>query len=192
MVRTSKNNKNGKGTQEFLSKPKLSIKKNKPQKVMQQFFPVIKPKREIPAKNFQGFPMEECEFDAEIGKHIYCPPCYGNKELTLCPQCLLRPCIVSEKWDDIMSFCGDIMVFEDHATDAMYMKTLDHVESLLVEIFGMRYARRNPMPTCVWKLVDDYYESVMKGRGESFKEQHPDDDLVEGALDSADFLTQQW
>ena len=193
MGRTPKDDENGKGIHDFLSKPKLTVKKSKPQKVMQEFFPVVKPKREIPVKNFQGFPMNQCEFDAKMGKHVYCPPSYGNKEMPLCRHCLLRPCMVSEKWDDIMSFCGDIMVFEDHATDQMYCKAVDHLQALLVEIFGLRYSRRTPIPACAMKLVDDYYECVLKDRGESIDDyQHPDDDLVKGALDAADFLTQQW
>ena len=200
MARTAARERNddgkGKTIQEFLSKPKVAIKKSqkKPQAVMEQFFRVVKPKRIIPPKNFQGFPLEECKFEEEIKEHVYCPPCWTeirDPEYNLCTECYLRPCLTVKKWDDIMMFCGDVMVFEDHAVDGMYFKTLDHVESLMVEIFGSRYARKTGTPLCAMKVVGDYYDSVMSDRSEK-QEEHPDDSLVEGALDANDYLTQQW
>ena len=95
----------------------IVIKKRNPQKLMENFFPVTKPKRAIPEKNFQGFPLSECRYVEDLHEYVYCPPKYGRKtvmmpqgEWTVCPHCLLNPCMKVEKWDDIMGFCGDQLV----------------------------------------------------------------------------------
>ena len=83
------------------------------------------------------------------------------------------------------------MVLEDHAVDGMYFKMLDHVELLMVEIFRSRYAHKTSTPPCAMKVVGEYYDSVMSDRSEN-QEEHPNDSLVEGALDANEYLMQQW
>jgi hypothetical protein len=152
---------------EFVLKDIVRKKKN-PQQKMERYFVVKKPKSKRLQRNFQGFPVTECVYEEEVNKMVYKPPGYPSwddtiegpgirmKKVTehkLCPECFLRPCLVKGKWNDIMGFCEDIMVFENDDNDWMYYKMMNHTEAIIVEIFGARYARNNPSPACVNGLV---------------------------------------
>lgn len=170
-------------------------KKKNPQQKMERYFPVTKPKAEKVEKNFQGFPVAQCRYEEEIDKLVFCPPGYPGRnndkerEPQLCQECLLRPCMVKAKWNDIMGFCEDIMVFENDDSDGMYFKMINHAESIQVDLFGPRYARNNPLPNCVHQIVGNYLDvkSGMEQEGGD-----PDGELVSGAVDGTDFLTQSW
>ena len=184
---------------QFVSKNVAEKKKN-PQQKMVKYFPITKPKRTTVEKNFQGFPLAECVHEEEIGKFVYCPPCYRTitkenmpgprQEWRLCQDCLLRPCIVQGKWDEIMSICEDIAVHDDANSDSMFCAMLDQLQSILVVVFGQRYVQKHPTPTCVHGIVGRFLD-LKCGMDEDGHTEQPDDDLVAGAIDAADFLTQQ-
>ena len=143
-------------------------------------------------KNFQGFPVSACKYEEEIDKFVYCPTGYGaslgknNSEpiKKLCHHCFLRPCVVKEKWEDIMDFCEeDIMVFEHDDSEAMYFKMTDHLEGVLLQIFGARYTRNHAPPACVNELLSNYH-----GTKQEMEEENPDDELVAGAVDGNEYL----
>lgn len=181
------------------------VKKRKdPQQKMETYFPVTKSKAVKVEKNFQGFPLTECRYEEEVGKMVYCPPRYGveqeedegtkdnkNKEEDLCHHCLLRPCIVKAKWNDIMGFCEDTIIFENDDTNTMYFKVLNFVETIiLVDVFGGRFARNNPVPCCVNEMVSNYF--VVQSGMDDEVVVDPDEELVERSVDGKDFLTQTW
>ena len=154
---------------------------------------VTKPKAEKVEKNFQGFPVTMCRYEEEVDKTVFCPPCQPWREpkegAKLCHECFLRPCMVKAKWNDIMGFCEDTMVFENDDSDVMYEKMINYAESLKVDIFGARFSRNHPLPGCVYELVGNYF--AVKAQMEE-AEGNPDDDLVAGSIDGTDYLTQSW
>lgn len=195
-------------TAQFVCRDIVRKKKN-PQQKMERYFVVTKPKCQKVEKNFQGFPLSQCQYEEEVDEYVYCPPCYpssveeeetfvgGRKkkkkkkqERRLCKECFLRPCIVKGKWNDIMGFCEDIMVFENDDSDGMYFKMINHVQSILVEVFGSRYARNHGVPACVNAIVGNYLTIKSEMEGEDGED--PDDELVGRSVDGTDFLTQSW
>jgi hypothetical protein len=123
----------------FVCKDIVTKKKN-PQQTMERYFMVVKSKREIPKRNFQGFPLSKCVYEEEVMDIVYRPTGYPRRterknnsctECTqqLCPGCLLRPCVVRGKWNEIMGFCEDTMVFENDDSVSMYFKTMTHTEA---------------------------------------------------------------
>lgn len=147
---------------QFVCKDIVKKKKN-PQQKLERYFPVTKQKQPKIEKNFQGFPLTECIYEEEIDKYVYKPTDYPSAGTTnpkqqhsLCNKCFLRPCFVKGKWDDLMGFCEDIMVFENDDSESMYFKMLNHAEAIQVELFGVRYARNNLLPECVNEIVGKY------------------------------------
>ena len=165
----------------------IVLKKKNPQQKLKKYFPVTKAKKPRVEKNFQGFPMSECQWEESVQQFVYRPPSYC-REGELCPECLLRPCLVKGRWDDIMSFCEDTMIFEDDDSDAMYFKMINHAESILVEVFGARYTRNHPTPPCIFELVGKYHDAKKGMDNEATDEEFPDDELVAGAVDANDYL----
>lgn len=184
---------------QFVSKDIVRKKKN-PQQKLKRYFPVTKAKVE---KNFQGFPVAHCRYEEEVDKLVYCPPCrpwkredFGEEqkkdERKLCHECLLRPCMVKAKWNELMDFCEDTMVFANDDSDAMYEKMINYAMNIQLDVFGSRYARSNPLPACVYDVVGNYF-SVMDAMEKDQEETlERDRELVAGSIDGADFLTQSW
>ena len=171
-------------------------KKKDPQQKLHRYFPVTKAKGVKIEKNFQGFPLTQCRYEEEIGKFVYCPPCYRSGEMMveekqgLCHDCLLRPCIAKYKREEIISFCEYTMVFENDDCHLNHCsKILEHAESIIVEVFGERFARNNVLPRCIYEVVCRYHD-VVAGVEEDGAEMgdQPDDDLVAGAVDGDEYL----
>lgn len=175
----------------------IVTKKKNPQQKLIKYFPVTKAKKPRAEKNFQGFPLSQCQWEESVNDFVYCPPSYCTEERSggnmdckeLCRECLLRPCLVKGRWDDIMSFCEDTMIFEDDDSDAMYFKMINHAESILVDVFGARYVRNHPSPPCIFELVGKYHDTKkgLYDAENSANEEFPDDELVHGAIDCLDF-----
>jgi hypothetical protein len=49
------------------------------------------------------------------------------------------------KWNHIMDFCEEVMIFENDGSKAMYFEMMNHAESILVEIFGAEYVTKQEM-----------------------------------------------
>ncbi len=186
------NSTNEEGKPVFVVKDIVRKKKN-PQQKMERYFPVTKPKVPRVEKNFQGYPITECRYEEEVEKHVYRPCNYykqlaakGKKqeEAPLCTRCFLRPCIVKGRWNEIMEFCEDVMIFENDDSDEMYFKMMNHAESIVLDVFGPRYYRNHPSPTCINELVGRYHD--VKREMEEEEEADPDEDLVAGAIDGAE------
>jgi len=187
---------------QFVCKDIVRKKKN-PQQKLERYFAVTKAKVE---KNFQGFPVTDCRYEEEIDKVVYCPPfspwkkeeeeessTKKNKEPELCRECLLRPCMVKARWNDIMDFCEDTMVFANDDSDAMYDKMINYAVSIQVEVFGARYTRQNPLPACVHDIVGNYFGTKSAMEDEEEEEAlKRDNELVAASVDGSDFLTQSW
>jgi hypothetical protein len=112
----------------FVCKDIVKKKKN-PQQRLEMYFPVTKQRVMKGEKIFQGFPLTECIYEEEINKYVFKPrkyPANGTssnsiQQHSLCHKCFLRPCFVKGKWDDLMGFCEDIMIFEnDDSGEGMY------------------------------------------------------------------------
>jgi hypothetical protein len=153
-------------------------KKTNPQRKMKQFFSVTKPIPKQVEKNFQGFPLAECVYEEEIDETVYSPPDWGfteedgsRSDWDFCQKCLLRPCLVKEKFMEIFEFAENLELFAPGGNDneAIVCKTFDHVEALLVGVFGVRYVRRRGLPLCVQHAVVGKYPHK--------EPPHPDDDL---------------
>ena len=147
-------------------KPIPEKKEKKPQKMMQQYYPVVKSKKPEPEVNFQGFPLSECQYAKEIGTYVYCPPAsvYGGcapprkKGWKVCSDCYLKPCIADEKYNKIMEFCTDFRTYaDDEELDEAYEKIMDRIEDMLTNIFGRKYASTIRVPDCVEEMVMDSY-----------------------------------
>jgi hypothetical protein len=177
----------------------IVLKKKNPQQKLEKYFEVKKKTRTNQAirRNFQGFPLSECCYEEEIGDFVYCPPCYNNNkkrkeggaEERLCHECLLRPCIVRGKWNHIMDFCEEVMVFENDDSEAMYFKMMNHAESILVEIFGAEYVtKQERAPGCLYELVGNYHrmKGGMEGE-EELQDVDPDEDLVANSVDGEEY-----
>lgn len=173
----------------FVVKDILRKKKN-PQQKLEKYFAVTKPKKARVETNFQGFPLCECRWEEEVEQFVYRPAAYYKKDNSdemgkegdLCRECLLRPCVVKGRWDDIMSFCEDTMIFEDDDSDAMYFKMINHAECILVDIFGARHVRNHPTPPCIFDVVGNYHDTK---KGMESSEEDPDDELIAGSVDAA-------
>lgn len=83
-----------------------------------------------------------------------------------------------------MEFCEDVMIFENDDSDEMYFKMMNHAESIVLDVFGPRYYRNHPSPTCINELVGRYHD--VKREMEEEEEADPDEDLVAGAIDGAE------
>ena len=182
-----KDNKNN-----FVLKDILVKKKKNPQQKLEKYFAVSKPKKGREEKNFQGFPLGQCRWEEAVQDFVYQPPLYCSKEKNseeadLCRECLLRPCLVKGRWDDIMCFCEETMVFEDDDSDAMYFKMINHAESIVVEVFGADYAGNHTTPLCVFGIVGKYHDFKRGMTEDSSSQESPDDELVAGAIDGDEF-----
>jgi hypothetical protein len=107
-------------------KPIPEKKEKKPQKMMEQYFPIVKAKAPQPPPmevNFQGFPLSQCRFAPDIGTFVYCPPAYGGgqrrRERRVCPDCYLSPRIVEEKNEEIFQICMNMPVSNWHSQKEM-------------------------------------------------------------------------
>jgi hypothetical protein len=172
-------------------------KKTNPQQKLERYFPVAKQGNAKVEKNFQGFPMSECVYEEELDKYVFKPAGYPpagenpTKQHALCHKCLLRPCLVKGKWDDIMGFCEDIMVFENDDSEGMYSKLTNHAESIMVEIFGAKYAAHTAAPGCVYELIGKYHNVKSGMEAEGSPHEDPDDELVANAIDGGEYLPLQ-
>ena len=189
-MKTGTNSENDKTTK-FVVKD-IVMKKKNPQQKLEKYFAVSKVKKGRSEKNFQGFPLDQCRWEEAVNDFVYHPRSYcketSQHEAELCRECLLRPCLVKGRWDDIMCFCEDTMVFENDDSDAMYFKMIHHAESILVEVFGARYVRNFPTPPCIFELVGKYHDVKSGMEDEDSGIEQPDDELVAGAMDGADFM----
>jgi hypothetical protein len=128
--------------------------------------------------------MSECVYEEELDKYVFKPADYPPagenppKEHALCHKCLLRPCLVKGKWDDIMGFCEDIMVFENDDSKGMYSKLMNH-------------AAHTAAPGCVYELIGKYHNVKSGMEAEGSPDEHPDDELVANAIDGGEYLPLQ-
>ena len=180
----------------FVVKDIVKKKKN-PQQKLEKYFPVTKARAARGERNFQGFPIEQCRFEEKVGKLVYCPPCYNNleeekessEERELCSDCLLRPCIVEGKGNELFTFCEDIMIFGQDDSEVMYTKMLKHADDLMGSVFGERYTRNHPAtPECILEVVMKYHTLKTGMEVEENQGELPDDELVANAVDGSDFL----
>jgi hypothetical protein len=149
-------------------KPIPEKKEKKPQKMMEQYFPIVKAKAPQPPPmevNFQGFPLSQCRFAPDIGTFVYCPPAYGGgrrrRDRRVCPDCYLSPCIVEEKNEEIFQICMNMPVSNWHSQKEMdegYETALDQVKLMLMEIFGRNYVSTISIPDCAEKMVMEEYK----------------------------------
>lgn len=166
----------------------LPIKKKNPQKLIKHYFSVVKPIQEKVEKNFQGFPMPMCRHCPQLDKWVYCPPCYygsidfEDRIVKTCEHCFLRPCVTIEKDAEICEFAGDAIGPAEGDVDKYYLysKSMDYVESLMVEIFGRRYVRRSGVPGCVPEVL---FDCLNIDRNDW---HHPDDELFANSEESCE------
>ena len=194
----NKENVSSKGGEEKPPSPKLPAfvvknimqKRKDPQQRMEKYFPVVKKSKSD--KNFQGFPMEHCVYEDDVGKFVYRPTCYGmenkkgEEESKFCRECLLRPCFVQSKWKDMRYQCDGAKVqAEDTEEKVTWIKEMmEQASFVLIGIFGRRYVEATPLPQCLFCWID----SCIPEEEESDLCER-DDDLVHGAIDGKDYLT---
>ena len=83
------------------------------------------------------------------------------------------------------------MVFEDDDSKGMYSKLMNHAESIMVEIFGAKYAAHTAAPGCVYKLIGKYHNVKSGMEAEGSPHEDPDDELVANAIDGGEYLPLQ-
>lgn len=182
----------------FESKLKVKAKEEKvTNHVMERFFKVVKPKREVQPKNFQGFPMNLCVYREEMKDHVYCPPGYGSdafsmmkKDWDFCSTCCLCPCLVVEKEEEIRMLCGEVSLAEETSTLEMLYKATCKGDELMEEVFGARYVRKTPIPKCLREYLEIYFDELRKINGETW-DAHPDDELVMSSEDAKE-AEEEW
>ena len=138
----------------------ITKKRKKKPLGMKAFFPTV--------KNFQGFPVHLCRYEASIGKKVYIPSeDYGQlskfcpwRDFSFCPSCNLQPCIMVEHQDDIQSAAHDVHWNQKRAEEEgrKACSNLDIVKKAekqamknLRTHFGRDYMKRcnNCVPDCV-------------------------------------------
>ena len=142
-------------------------KKQDPQQLLYNFFPVVKEGRSSEIKNFQGFPKDQCIYDTKIGKWVYDPPHYEPESKNafprprVCSDCYLRPCVVSGRWDAIVLYCKES---EQEGYDIEEMEEIasDHLKEMMKGIFGERYTNLYSVPACACTAIKDYFDQVKR------------------------------
>ena len=146
--------------------------KSQPTKNLYNYFSVVDKRRDRRPvqKNFQGFLLTSCRYEEELKDFVYCP--YGmqsDANSSLCHECCFRPCILSQRWDEIGAACDDGLAgpsFESpfapkRTVEDMYCRAMTAVEDqVLVPIFGRKYVDSHVPPSCVLGHVTEYFEAV--------------------------------
>ena len=155
-----------------------NYRKKKKVKDLYSYFSVVEKNPKTVQKNFQGFPLGCCRYEEEIKEYVFCPNGMAyDTNSELCRECCFRPCILSQKWDDIGTCCEAALsgpAFEclseeqesgnksnSGSVQEMYVEALTLVEDrVLAPIFGRNYVDTNLPPSCVLGHVTEYYETV--------------------------------
>jgi hypothetical protein len=91
------------------------------------------------------------------------------------------------KWNHIMDFCEEVMIFKNDDSEAMYFKVINHAKSVLVEFFGAEYVTKEQerAPGCLYELVGNYHRTKSEMEGEEeLQDGDPDEDLVANSINS--------
>ena len=108
--------------------------------------------------NFQGFGRTKCEWRPEVQLTCYLPPKYGNKTMDVCQWCLLPPCIMVEKAEEIERKRRVVTTGAPSCTDGGLEEQKEHVydqmkyivlPGILGSVFSKRYAKNNSLPGCM-------------------------------------------
>ena len=156
-------------------------RKKKKEKDLYSYFAVVEKNKKPIQKNFQGFPLQCCKYEEEIKEYVFCPVGMAwDPNSELCRECCFRPCIPSQKWDDIASCCEEALSgpfdclseekknekkknqnSNSESVQEMYVEALTFVEDrVLAPVFGRTYVDSNLPPSCVLGHVTEYYETV--------------------------------
>lgn len=127
-----------------------------PRKKMRQ----LKLKQALKRKNFQKYPLEKCNWETNVGRHVYQPPKYVSEfkreELehsVCCTSCYLKPCIVLSKEDILVK----------SVRSGWNPSSTAH--NLLYKYFGINYMKRMKL-TPVNKFQATMPECIEKGLAE--------------------------
>ena len=79
-------------------------KKKKGKKQLKITTCIKKAQRNAIPRNFQGYPMEKCQYAPNLQKHVFVPPSHAKRTLSTIPEalriccsgCFLTPCITEE------------------------------------------------------------------------------------------------
>ena len=163
----------------FKAKLRAKLNPEKKQQKMKHFF-----QKKKPEMNWQGFPLPKCTSEGDHGP-LYRPVGWGQNlkdrftkvnqpipEINLCRNCLLRPCLMHEKYEDFRRL-GDETLLSGAEPWKIY-EVLDSLAlKLLTGIFGKRYvkSKMKTLPCCVREHLYEWY---------SYEEASESEDEIEG------------
>ena len=112
--------------------------------------------------NFQGFPIDECEYCEEVEDWVYCPPRYnGDPECALCKDCFLRPCIKWGKMEEFMLLSMERRHDYEGDRETIKHKILEGVEIIAKEVFGSNHIDSYGIPSCLIDLLISHLDDVV-------------------------------
>ncbi len=137
-------------------------KHKKPQRKIKQCYKPEKKKKKV-EKNFQGFPVDKCEYSEEIDDLVYVPKDYEahrpdapEDRMWLCEHCLLMPCLVYTHSDKIFSLAGEDAVRAGTSTlKAINFEAARVTRTAMLKLFGKRYAKK--IPLCAVEAINEQY-----------------------------------
>jgi hypothetical protein len=144
-------------------KKSIVRKRKKPQRKIKQFYKLEKKPKKKVVKNFQGFPVDKCEYSDEIDDLVYVPKDYEAHRpdapvdrMWLCEHCLLMPCLVYTHSDKIFSLAGEDAVRAGTSTlKAINFEAARVTRAAMLKLFGKRYAKK--IPQCAVEAINEQY-----------------------------------
>jgi len=145
-------------------------------------------------KNWQKYPLRNCEFSDHLGKHVHQPPKYqkhiGELELShakCCDQCFLRPCVVEVSRLSMEQGLKAVWEYPPLAMTNVMKSTVDFMTKTCGVTFMKRMnLGRERVPRCVRSAVLGMMDlAVLEMNGslrnvrEHLEEDHIPDYLLE-------------
>ena len=129
---------------------------------------------EVNINEGENLPLNFCVYQEEVKSYVLIPPGYGQKYYSkhkhsnppFCERCHLKPCMNAEYAKEIygdghkLASYIDINYKEASTeegqalwNDKIAKHLRDKVRNIMDELYGKEYARKKPIPKCVWDKI---------------------------------------
>ena len=141
-------------------------KKKKGKKQLKITTCIKRAQRNAIPKNFQGYPIEKCQYAPNLKKHVFVPSSYARKTLftipdgfrTCCSGCFLTPCITEEVGAQLLYEAQANFVNKKMSREENHDAICRFIRVKLVKVFNKSYLLRsypgpNDIPACAVSKV---------------------------------------